>query len=108
MATSGCHRGRASAWRSTRSLWTAIVSRDGRAPQSASRVAGKSHSHGKSMETEGMNMPGADYDLILQGGRVIDPANDIDGVRDVAIAGGKIAAVAAELSPGRARKVIPV
>ena len=34
------------------------------------------------------------YDLILQGGHVICPASGIDGVMDVAIAGGKIAAVA--------------
>ena len=29
------------------------------------------------------------YDLILQGGHVICPASGIDGVMDVAIAGGK-------------------
>ncbi len=33
------------------------------------------------------------YDLILQGGRVIDPAQDIDGIFDVAIRDGHIAAV---------------
>jgi predicted amidohydrolase len=55
-----------------------------------------------------MKTPHADYDVILQGGHVIDAANDVDGVRDVAIAGGKIAAVAADLPVERARKVIPV
>jgi dihydroorotase len=39
------------------------------------------------------------FDLILKGGRVIDPAQGIDGVHDVAIAGGKIAAIAPDL-PG--------
>ena len=33
------------------------------------------------------------YDLLLKGGHVIDPANHIDEVRDVAIFQGKIAAV---------------
>ena len=37
-------------------------------------------------------------DLVLQGGRVIDPAQGIDGVMDVAISGGKIAALGSELS----------
>ena len=33
------------------------------------------------------------YDLLLKGGHVIDPANDVDRVADVAITAGKIAAV---------------
>ena len=33
------------------------------------------------------------FDILLRGGRVIDPANGIDGVMDVAIKDGKIAAV---------------
>ncbi len=41
---------------------------------------------------------GQAYDLILKGGHVIDPANGIDEVMDVAIAQGKIAAVAKGLS----------
>jgi dihydroorotase len=35
----------------------------------------------------------ATYDLIIKGGRVIDPSVGLDAVRDVAIAAGKIAAV---------------
>src|SRR5262245_47084881 len=31
--------------------------------------------------------------LVLEGGRVIDPANNFDGVADVLVTGGKIAAV---------------
>ena len=41
------------------------------------------------------------FDLVLKGGRVIDPAQDIDGGHDVAIADGKIAAVAPDLGSGR-------
>jgi dihydroorotase len=53
-------------------------------------------------------MADREYDLILQGGHVIDPANDVDAAADVAIAGGKIAAVAPGLAAERARKVIPL
>jgi dihydroorotase len=35
----------------------------------------------------------AKYDLIIQGGRVIDPSRKLDAVRDVGIAAGRIAAV---------------
>ena len=43
----------------------------------------------------------ATYDLIIKGGRVIDPSTGIDAVRDVAIARGKIAAIEANI-PGDA------
>ena len=33
------------------------------------------------------------YDLLLKGGHVIDPQNDVDAARDVAIRGDRIAAV---------------
>ncbi|MEM9118600.1 MAG: amidohydrolase [Cyanobacteria bacterium P01_F01_bin.56] len=39
------------------------------------------------------------YDLVLTGGHVIDPSQDLDGHYDVAIQDGKIAAIAAELPP---------
>ena len=48
------------------------------------------------------------YDLLLKGGHVIDAKNRIDGVRDVAIAGGKIALVAEKIDPASARKVVNV
>ena len=48
------------------------------------------------------------FDLLLKGGHVIDPANGIDGLRDVAIADGRIAAVAPSLDASRARKVVDV
>lgn len=47
------------------------------------------------------------YDLVLKGGHVIDPRNNIDAVRDVAILDGKIAAVAATV-PGAARRIVDV
>ena len=40
-------------------------------------------------------------DLILKGGRVIDPSQGIDGIRDVGFAGGKVAAIAAHLDSRR-------
>ncbi len=40
----------------------------------------------------------ATYDLLIKGGRVIDPSIGLDAVRDVAIAGGKIAAVEADIA----------
>ena len=49
-----------------------------------------------------------DYDLLLKGGRVIDPRNGRDGVMDVAVAGGKIAQVAPDIPAARAKKVIAV
>ncbi len=45
------------------------------------------------------------YDLIVRGGRVIDPSQDLDGVRDVAFAGGKVAAVGPSLQAGPATDV---
>lgn len=45
------------------------------------------------------------YDLLVKGGHVIDPKNGRDGVMDVAIAGGKIAAVAPNIDASRARRV---
>src|SRR6266542_493232 len=46
------------------------------------------------------------YDLLLKGGHVIDPKNKINAVRDVAIANGKVAAVAAKIDPAEAFKVV--
>jgi dihydroorotase len=48
------------------------------------------------------------YDLLLRGGHVIDARNGIDGVRDVAIAGGKIAAVREGIDPAQAFKTVDV
>jgi dihydroorotase len=40
----------------------------------------------------------ATYDLIIKGGRVIDPSAGLDAVRDVAIAGGRIVAIDANIA----------
>jgi dihydroorotase len=48
------------------------------------------------------------YDLLLRGGHIIDAKNNLSAVRDVAIAGGKIAAVAEKIDPAQAFKVVNV
>jgi len=45
------------------------------------------------------------YDLIIKGGRVIDPSVRLDAVRDVAISGGRIAAVEANLTANAAETI---
>lgn len=45
------------------------------------------------------------YDLIVKGGRVIDPSRKLDGIRDVAIANGRIAAVEAKVSGDAAETI---
>jgi dihydroorotase len=40
----------------------------------------------------------AKYDLVIKGGRVIDPSRKLDAVRDVAIADGRIAMIEANIS----------
>jgi dihydroorotase len=47
----------------------------------------------------------ATYDLILRGGHVIDPSQNIDGVMDVAFSDGKVAAVGKDLRSGPATEV---
>src|SRR5438876_9997309 len=47
----------------------------------------------------------ATYDLSIRGGRVIDPSAGIDGIRDVAVAGGKIAAVEANIAGDAAETI---
>ena len=48
------------------------------------------------------------YDLLLKGGTVIDPANHLNQVMDVAVAGGKIAAVEPSIPNDQAGKVVDV
>jgi dihydroorotase len=48
------------------------------------------------------------YDLLLHGGRVIDPKNNISAVCDVAISDGKIAAVGERIDPSSALKSVDV
>src|SRR5438270_1363912 len=48
------------------------------------------------------------YDLLLQGGHVVDPKNQISAVRDVAIRDGKVAALAEHIDPATALKTVDV
>jgi dihydroorotase len=48
------------------------------------------------------------YDLVLKGGRVLDPSSGLDGVLDVAVEAGKIARIAAGIAPAEAARVIEV
>jgi dihydroorotase len=45
------------------------------------------------------------YELIVRGGRVLDPSQGIDGVMDIAFAGGEVAALGRDLEVGRASMV---
>jgi dihydroorotase len=47
-----------------------------------------------------------DLDLLIKGGRVIDPKNGLNGLMDVGIAAGKIVRVAADIPPGSAKRVV--
>jgi dihydroorotase len=49
-----------------------------------------------------------EYDLLLKGGHVIDPKNNIDSKMDVAITAGKIASVAPGINSQKAKQVIDV
>jgi dihydroorotase len=69
---------------------------------------------GAAMLSRMPDLRAAGYDLIVRGGRVVDPSLGIDGVRDVAVAAGQIAAVekdikadAAEIIDARGRLVVP-
>jgi dihydroorotase len=46
------------------------------------------------------------YDFVIKGGHIIDPVNNIDKVMDLAIKGGKIAAIKKNIPDAQAKKVI--
>ena len=46
---------------------------------------------------------GVTYDLVIANGRVMDPESGLDGVRNVGITGGKIAAISGETLQGKER-----
>jgi dihydroorotase len=48
------------------------------------------------------------YDLLLRGGRVIDPAQNLNGVHDVAVKDGCIAAVQPSIAPSSAKETVDV
>jgi dihydroorotase len=69
---------------------------------------------GAAMLTRATSAFAAKYDLIIKGGRVIDPSVRLDAIRDVAVAGNRIAAVepnimaaAAETIDARGKLVVP-
>jgi dihydroorotase len=49
--------------------------------------------------------PATKYDLVIRGGRVIDPSRKLDGIRDVAITGDRIAALQANIDAGVAKVI---
>ena len=48
------------------------------------------------------------YDLLLKGGHLVDARNGISAVRDVAVAQGKIAAIAANIPSSEARRTVDI
>jgi dihydroorotase len=53
---------------------------------------------GAAMLTRISSALAATYDLVIKGGRVIDPAARINAMRDVAIVGGRIAAIESNIA----------
>lgn len=51
---------------------------------------------------------GPAYELILRGGRVVDPSQDLDALLDLAISGGHIARLAKDIEPGPGTRLIDV
>ena len=49
-----------------------------------------------------------EFDVVLRGGRVVGPDTGVDGVKDIGIRGGKIAAVADHVIAGPGTEVIDV
>src|ERR1700722_5981456 len=47
----------------------------------------------------------ATYDLVIKGGRVIDPSMGLDAIRDVAISGDRIVAVEASIAADAAATI---
>jgi dihydroorotase len=60
------------------------------------------------LQRQVMNTVPFPYDTVLTGGTVIDPATGLNGRYDVAITGGKIAAILPDLSQAQAREKIDV
>jgi dihydroorotase len=56
-------------------------------------------------ETQSQGAGGARYDLLLKGGKFIDPASGKSGMFDVAFRGDKVAAIEANINPGLAKQV---
>jgi dihydroorotase len=48
------------------------------------------------------------YDLLIKGGRVLDPGSDLDGRMDIAVSNGRIAAIEPDISAQDAARVVEV
>ncbi|SHM78045.1 amidohydrolase/deacetylase family metallohydrolase [Mucilaginibacter sp. OK098] len=46
------------------------------------------------------------YDIVIKGGRIIDPKNDIDAVMDIAVSNGKIALLSQNIDPKQGIQVV--
>lgn len=53
-------------------------------------------------------MAGPAYDLLIKGGHVLDPGQGLDGTLDIAVAGGKIARIAADIPAQDAARVLEI
>lgn len=62
-------------------------------------------SAGMAMFARARKVFAASYDLIIKGGRVIDPSVRLDAIRDVAISGGRIVAVEASIAGDAAETI---
>ncbi len=54
----------------------------------------------------GVSVFGQSYDIVIKGGHVIDPKNNIDAIMDVAIKDGKIAAMSKNIDGKQAAQVV--
>ena len=59
------------------------------------------HDRGLTPLHSGIPVCMVNFDIVLRGGRVIDRVSGLDEVRDVAIAGNRVAQVGTALPPGR-------
>src|SRR2546423_14820376 len=62
---------------------------------------------GAAMLTRISSALAATYDLVIKGGRVIDPAAGINAMRDVAIVGGRIAPIESNIAADGAQTLDP-
>jgi urease alpha subunit len=75
------------------------------APAAGGGPRGGAAATGAQQRPNGYGTVGRVHDLLITNGRVIDPANSIDAVLDVAVRWGKIVAVGERLDPSDAASV---
>ena len=51
-------------------------------------------------------LQGQEYDLLIKNGHVIDPKNNIDTIKDVAVANGRILKIDYDISPTQSKKTV--